>query len=264
MDTQDPLPSLRAGEIHIWQINLAHPTSARHTLLSEDEQQRARQYHSEAHHRAFVTTRSTLRLLLGHYLHTPPYSVRFGYNPHGKPRLESSDTPCYFNISHSGQWSMLAFSRENPVGIDLEKIRPDAPQKRLDIARRFFSPREWEPLQRLPSHRINAAFFACWTRKEAYIKCHGQGLALSLAHFSVSIDPEVSASLLETSWLPDDINQCQLSDLPAPEGYCAALAYASQQPIPIRHFLWPAQHLNPHPGTTPRVCNKNCSAAFKA
>ena len=245
MDIQAPLPSLRTGEIHIWQKKLTHSTSSHPILLSEDEQQRAQQYHSEAHRRAFVTTRSILRFLLGYYLHTAPCSIHLGYNPHGKPRLENSPSPLYFNISHSGQWSMLAFSRTHEVGIDIEKIRPDAPKKRLDLARRFFSPREWESLQQLPSHRINTAFFSCWSRKEAYVKCHGRGLALSLAQFSVSIDPDVAASLLETAWLPSDIEQCQLYDLSAPEGYCAALAYASKQPIPIQQFLWPRSHNDP-------------------
>ena len=238
------LPALATGEIHLWQRSLTPATTQinhLHTLLSKDEKQRAERLHTENHRNAFVTARGTLRILLGHYLHIPPAKVCFRYNRHGKPDLKHNQPPLYFNLSHSGQWSIYAISHAGPLGIDLEKIRPASPQKRLNIARRFFSPVEWKQLHRLPSTQLNAAFFACWTRKEAYIKCHGLGLALSLSGFSVSVDPEKPACIQETPWQPNDRNHSQLYDLPAPEGYRAALALTSPQTVSLHHFLWAEQ-----------------------
>lgn len=234
-----PLPPLPRGEIHIWQRTLSlspAQTNEYNTLLSEDEQQRAKRFRFDKHRIAFIAARSTLRTLLGHYLNTPPQDLRFCYNPQGKPNLEETKPPLYFNISHSGQWGMYAITLETALGIDLEIIRPKAPKEYLDIARRFFSHEEFTTLSRLPETEINTAFFTCWTRKEAYIKCHGLGLSLPLSKFTVSMDPKKPAHILATPWCPEDLTYCQMHDLPAPSGYRAALALASRNPISLRYF----------------------------
>jgi len=40
----------------------------------------------------------------------------------------------------------------------------------LAIAERICTPREWALFQALPAERVQDAFFACWTRKEAIAK----------------------------------------------------------------------------------------------
>ena len=70
-----------------------------------------------------------------------------------------------------------------------------------DIAERFFAPREVDALFALPDEQHTEAFFRCWTRKEAYIKAKGAGLAIPLASFAVSLAPEDPAELL---WVKDN------------------------------------------------------------
>ncbi len=238
--TAIPLP-LPVNELHLWQRTLAPAPAQVETLqalLSTEEQARARQFTLDRLRIAFITVRGTVRLLLGHYVDRDPASLRFRRNANGKPDLDDHHPSCCFNIAHSGQWGLYALSRDTAVGVDLEEIRPAAPEKRLQLARRFFSPAEYAALSRLPVEQMNTAFFACWSRKEAYIKCHGLSIARLLNRFTVGVDPGQPASLLETPWQPTDVTQCQLHDLPAPEGYRAALALASIEPFTLRYYRW--------------------------
>jgi 4'-phosphopantetheinyl transferase len=68
------------------------------------------------------------------------------------------------------------------------------------------------------------AFFACWTRKEAYIKGLGEGLSIPLDRFSVSVDPHVPAALLCDRGRPEAVHEWVLHDVDAGAGFRAAVA----------------------------------------
>jgi phosphopantetheinyl transferase len=61
-----------------------------------------------------------------------------------------------------------------------------APERLVKIAKRFFAPEEAEMLLPDPT----GAFFPIWTKKEAYVKWTGRGLAEGLSSFSVFGLPE--------------------------------------------------------------------------
>lgn len=244
-DTIPPcLPPLATGEIHIWQRVLSssqdhlRPLNA---LLSEEERQRAQRFHSDQDRSAFIIARGTLRILLGHYVNRPPARLRFVCNPQGKPGLEGLHHAVFFNLSHARHRGMYAITREAPVGVDLERVRPAPPQARLHLARRFFSHAEYAQLKALPTSQLDVAFCACWTRKEAYVKCHGLSIARLLSKFSVSVHPEEPATLLATPWRPEDMSLHRLYDVPSPSGYRAALAIAAPHAVTFRHFSWGEQ-----------------------
>jgi 4'-phosphopantetheinyl transferase len=70
--------------------------------------------------------------------------------------------------------AMVAVSIGREVGIDIERIRPD-----IDIAglaKMCFTQREIAALAQVPQADRVAAFFSCWTRKEALLKAQGTGL----------------------------------------------------------------------------------------
>ncbi len=79
-----------------------------------------------------------------------------------------------FNVSHSLDTGVFAFSR-HAVGVDIEAIRPV--RHALPVAESFFAPSEIAELQRLAPENLDAGFLRCWTRKEAFGKGRGQGLA---------------------------------------------------------------------------------------
>jgi len=61
------------------------------SLLSRDEQQRARRFHFEHGRRRFIVTRGILRRLPGHHLNLAPAAIAFSYGNNGKP-FAASDT----------------------------------------------------------------------------------------------------------------------------------------------------------------------------
>jgi 4'-phosphopantetheinyl transferase len=99
-----------------------------------------------------------------------------------------------FNLSHSAGLALYAFARDQEVGVDVERVRFDIEHEQ--IAERFFSPYERSVLRSLPAEEKAETFFACWTRKEAFIKAHGEGLSLPLDQFDVSLASGEPARLL--------------------------------------------------------------------
>src|SRR5205823_4857465 len=126
-----------------------------------------------------------------------------------------------FNISHTEGRVALAFVRGVDLGIDIERIRLDVNVRVL--AEQFFSKYERRFLRRLPPEQLHAAFFRCWTRKEAYIKAKGEGLSIPLHQFDVSLTPGQPAELLGTRPDRKEASRWELYDLPIECGYAAAL-----------------------------------------
>jgi 4'-phosphopantetheinyl transferase len=127
-------------------------------------------------------------------------------------------------MSHSHEVALLAFAEDRELGVDVEHIRVDFASE--DIARRYFSRREVEVFNALPQRDQVAAFFKCWTRKEAFIKVIGLGLSQPLDQFDVTLVPEEPAALLWVSG--DDASRWSLYDLEAGDDYAGALAVEGQ------------------------------------
>jgi 4'-phosphopantetheinyl transferase len=179
---------LPPGEIQLWSVRLDPPAERVESLgryLSSDEWQRANRFRFERHRRQYVVGRGSLRLLLGEYLNTPPEQVFFTYGPRGKPFVNAGGL--FFNLSNSDERALVGFVREREIGVDVEYLKPmpDCEQ----IAERFFSESERLVLRGIPAERKEEAFFNCWTRKEAYLKAVGEGLAAPLDSFDVTLAP---------------------------------------------------------------------------
>jgi 4'-phosphopantetheinyl transferase len=105
-----------------------------------------------------------------------PGQIRFAYNAFGKPELSPEfGSRLRFNLSHSADLALIAITTDAGIGVDLEYVRPQPDY--AEIARSVFSAAEVDELSRLPSHLYPHAFLSCWTRKEAYLKARGEGLA---------------------------------------------------------------------------------------
>ena len=177
-----------AAVAHVWRAQLDPAPGEVHRLmgmLSKDEHARAERFRFDQDRRRFVVARGVLRSLLALYLGLPPQKVQLTYGASGKPCLPRG--VLRFNLD-AGELGLYAFTSSREVGIDVEHVRQldDMDQ----IARRFFSVNEVASLEALPeSARPSTAFFNCWTRKEAYVKARGEGLALPLDGFDVSLAP---------------------------------------------------------------------------
>ena len=229
-----------AREVHVWKVGLereavtesdANPSLAGlRALLSPDERKRADRFMFRKDREAFVLARASLRMILGRYLGKNPHRIRFHYGPHGKPYLkgdpEESDTR--FNVSHTHGLVLVAVTRGREVGVDVENVFYRSGKGRADreekIPERFFSPREVASLRALPKGLQEDGFYACWTRKEAYIKAKGGGMSIPLDGFEVSLAPGERAALLDVAADPDEAGRWRLEDLRPGEGFVGALA----------------------------------------
>ncbi|MSP14414.1 MAG: 4'-phosphopantetheinyl transferase superfamily protein [Chloroflexi bacterium] len=185
------LPSLTGDAVHLWQVLLnatLYPPGKLQPLLAPGEMERAGRYYFQRDREAFILARGFLRLILGVYLDMAPHELHFGYAAYGKPFLVAgqgaADSALTFNISHSHGLMLLAVTLERQVGVDVEFIRTDFDSQELSA--RFFAAAECAFLRSLPPAAQAEAFFAIWTRKEAYIKARGEGLSCPLDSFDVT------------------------------------------------------------------------------
>jgi 4'-phosphopantetheinyl transferase len=223
--------SFPVNRIDLWRVSLDSPATEEDeaSVLSSDEIARANRFHFEKDRLHFIRCRAALRRLLGKYLTIPADEVRFQYLTNGKPQLGPDQNPhsLQFNVSHSAGLALIAFGTEHGLGVDIEKIRADVDTAAL--SERFFSSRERAGLQQLPEELRVSGFFACWTRKEAFLKATGEGLSFPLADFSVSTHPDRGAELKEIKGNVEAGKQWFLADLTVSEEYRAALALQSNR-----------------------------------
>jgi len=126
----------------------------------------------------------------------------------GKPFLKKGP---FFNISHSGNYVVVAFNQSAEIGIDIEhKIELD-----IEPLTFFLHPTEIEFIKNA-TNKVEA-FYYVWTRKEAYLKALGTGIIEGISHTSVLDDILINK---ETSWI--------LKTLEIDSEYSATVCYQSQ------------------------------------
>lgn len=172
-----PAPPLLAGEVHVWLLATdysAAKVSREH--LSTEELVRASAFKFNKDRERFVHCRSTLRALLAAYMDSEPAGIEIDSGRDGKPYLATpTRRPLHFNVSHSGDHALIAFSEED-IGVDIEPqdasfIEPGT----LDIC---LSTDEKKAFARSDPEGQVQMFFDIWTSKEAYLKLVGSGLAV--------------------------------------------------------------------------------------
>ena len=175
--------------VDLWTISLDVPCLV---LLSPDEAERAERFRFEADRVRWSRARSSLRRVLARYTD----AVEFTYGEHGKPALVRSDAGIHFNLSHAGEFAMIAVTADAPVGVDIERIRPEVAIAKL--------------LERLGERDLPAGIdklYARWTQREAMSKAVG--------------GPLFTAP-------PDDVYAMAVK---APAGYAAAVALRGRVPV---------------------------------
>ena len=211
----------RTVDVWLGSLDLGRePPGPQVSTLSAEESSRATSMAAEPRRR-FMTSRILLRRLISAYLGDEPQEIEFSYGSSGKPSLVRTPAglPLHFNLSHSRDRVVVAIAT-TPVGIDLE--RPRRLGDFEGLARRFFSPGEVRTLARIPASERLDAFFACWTRKEAYLKLTGEGIAKRLKTVEVAFSPGLEPAVLACDGRLDE--QCSMHHLEPEPGLVGALA----------------------------------------
>lgn len=193
--------------------------------LDETERARAAGFAGPRARLRYVTAHVALREVLAEYTGTDAARLRFGRDrpggtgsgPGGRPVLLGFPEGPHFSLSHSHDLIVIAVAAV-PVGVDVQR----APRTgTVDALLPRLHPAEREGLLRVPRAARAATFARLWTRKEAYLKGLGTGLARGLA-----------TDCLLDGTQPDGWH---VRDLAAPPGYAAATAVAYPVPLPAGH-----------------------------
>jgi 4'-phosphopantetheinyl transferase len=226
-------PELLVGRVDVWRISLdaarleercSAPSGTPGGVLAPDELAHASRFHFDRDRVHYVGCRTALRFLLARYLDIAPPNIRFTYTPNGKPELAADQNPrqVRFNVSHSDNMALIAVGVQDALGVDIEKVRPDV--KSAELSERFFSAAERTGLRSLPEAMRVAAFYACWARKEAFLKAIGEGLGFPLEDFSVSVHPEKQPRIEEIRGDTNAGEQWSLVDVDAAPHFRSAVA----------------------------------------
>ena len=222
---QDLQISPRHVDIWLTSTRLAaRQVDACRSSLSPAELARAQKFKSAEKAREYIVTRGLLRQILSKVAGLPLAGHDFHYAERGKPVLDDSrfGESVAFNVSHSHGLALVALAAQGRLGVDLEQVRADMAWQPL--AQRYFSETECRALRDCPRALAARAFFSCWTRKEAFVKALGAGVAYGLREFDVSVDLDEDCAVLSLRRQDENATDWLIKNIPAPDGYVAALA----------------------------------------
>jgi 4'-phosphopantetheinyl transferase len=210
----EELPKLEPGELHLLLIKM-DPKVADILFgnLSESDQNRAQTFKNLQRRTEFIFSKAASRSLLSNYLGLAASSLNIVNSKDGKPSLGGSGRRISFNISHSGDNLLVAFSNQAEVGVDIERIDPNA----MDggTVKRSLHPRELASFSGLRDDEKAPFFFERWTRKEAFLKMVGCGFAIEPSE----MDLDLPGDLYEHAG-----HKAFFTELPPVAGYCSAAA----------------------------------------
>lgn len=237
-----PAPKIPGGSaVHVWRLRLDLPAerlAALEPLLCPHERDRAGRFRFERDRTRFVAAHSGMRMVLSSYLRCQPQQVDLVQDGRSKPLLRPSTDPAplRFNLSHSGDWALLAVGQRE-IGVDIEQVRLISDLEHL--AASVLAPSELAVLTTSPERDRLECFFRIWTRKEAAVKAIGAGLAAELRSIEIEpADPARAEAFQVKRVAHSRLSLYGWSFDPLP-GYHAALVLDGLPPE-ITHYDWPA------------------------
>jgi len=218
------LDAVPAG-LEVWQIDLTDlsDSAADREILSPSEKSKAEEFLQIEDRVRFVKTHAVLRVLLCQYLKCLPQQIFFQTGAHGKPYLDPDHhkSTIAFNLSHAGDFALIALSENTEVGIDIEYCNPDL--NIHDLANLVLTPTEYQAV--LSSTQPVDKFFKHWVGKEALLKALGLGIGEHLQHFTLSLNEQGHYDIQLSDIKELNKIQCFACQLAAPKNYAAALAW---------------------------------------
>lgn len=216
-------------------------------VLSPPERERVERIRQDRPRRRSAAARAVLRDLLSRLVGEAPQELELQLGSHGKPQLRcSSISMPHFNISHSGELAVFAFSADQEVGIDIEALSRLGSQRHdeLAIAQRLLGPHVVESLQALGPKARARPFLAAWVAHEAVVKCLGGGIVGVPEELAKRVRSEAGPVESE-SW--SQVAGVWVRAIDAGEGAVAALAL-SEAPAEVTLQRWsPASEVQGSP-----------------
>jgi 4'-phosphopantetheinyl transferase len=197
------------GTADIWSVDINSSTEDiinGMQYLDDKELSRYSRYLREEDRLRFAGGRIFTKLAAAAYLRKKAVDISIYAEKNAKPIIKDAKGLSY-NISHSGNMILLAFSADTDIGIDIEKIDTDIDAVQLSTV---LHPHEKEAVVK---YGVNE-FYKIWTNKEAYVKAVGKGFSIPAESFFVKENGTVS-----------NANGYIVSRIDRYQGYSAAFCY---------------------------------------
>ena len=152
-----------------------------------------------------------------------PKNIHFFTSEQGKPylSLQQNTLQLDFNLSHSLDYIVIAVTQYHSIGIDIEWM--GKPLDYINIAKRFFTAKEYHSLTALPEPLQKKRFYQTWVCKEALIKASSGTLFTSLNNVEILFNKFDLPYIDQPSW--------SLISLPCQNQYIGTLAVNHQKNV---------------------------------
>ncbi len=154
--------------------------------LDRQEQARMGRFLQAKHQHDFLVSHALRRSVVARALGCAPQTLVFGTTGRDKPVLAHPGGPqaLHFNLAHTEGLAVVAVS-DAPVGVDVECL--ERAVAGADLARRYFTEREYADIARQPAKTQRQRFLTYWTLKEAFLKAQAWGIVDDLGGFEFEI-----------------------------------------------------------------------------
>jgi len=212
------------------------------STLPADERECARRYLRREDQERFVITRALTRRVCAAHTGLEPHAVTFRRTSCGKPYLASEERTRHrkieFNVSHSGDCVLIAWTEGGPVGVDVEAVEPYRRVSFTEIASSAFSADECAVLSSVTAEETASTFYRVWVRKEAVLKAEGCGVGGPLKSFSVAVRTSLDTRWLDRVSFPSSDRVWSIVDLtPAPAHLASVVVPLGAIVEKCTHFL---------------------------
>ncbi|XP_030600598.1 L-aminoadipate-semialdehyde dehydrogenase-phosphopantetheinyl transferase isoform X2 [Archocentrus centrarchus] len=169
--------------------------------IQREEKERIGEFLFAKDAKSAMAGRLLLRKFVFEKMGIPWSEIRLERSPRGKPYLAApvkvsseSELAWSFNLSHQGDYTVLAAEQGRQVGVDIMKIAMPGSSSVPEFFRimtRQFTAHEWSSIQSAGSERQQlAGFYRHWALKESFIKAIGTGLGFNLQRVEFHLPSE--------------------------------------------------------------------------
>ncbi|KAK3926478.1 L-aminoadipate-semialdehyde dehydrogenase-phosphopantetheinyl transferase [Frankliniella fusca] len=224
--------------------------------VSLEDKERINKFAFKADAKASMAGSLMLRKL-AHLATAEPYDkITFFRDKHGRPAIKDQTLEMDFNISHQGNYTVLAAEIDNnlTVGVDIMHFKRrtgHSLQEFFRLMNKTCSVAEWNSILSYSSDEKRAVmFFRHWCLKESYCKGTGSGIRTDMRFISfkintpnLSIEKPTTDSVLELDGVPNltwRFHEWLLDPL-----HCVSVALTTPsktitniQPVPFTTLSW--------------------------
>ncbi|XP_017671438.1 PREDICTED: L-aminoadipate-semialdehyde dehydrogenase-phosphopantetheinyl transferase [Lepidothrix coronata] len=166
-------------------------------LVQPEEKDRIGQFVFARDAKAALAGRLLMRKLIAEKMCIPWNEVHLQRTSKGKPFLANTvvsiNSNYNFNISHQGDYAVLAAEPELQVGIDIMKTNlpgSSSVPNFFHIMKRQFTETEWDVIKSMSNEWMQLdMFYRHWALKESFLKAIGVGIGFNLQRIEFNVSP---------------------------------------------------------------------------